>query len=265
MNSKYSMSIVTPTYNRKDVIITSIESSLQLIKVGIAEILIVVDDCSTDGTLALLSSRYQQEIADGLMLLHQLPVNLGVTGAKNAGAKFAKTKWIAFMDSDDSFVVENAQKMLHILENSSDSAVFFRCRDKKFQQLVGPARQPVVLQLADLINLGTPGECLPIVRSAAIKSHPYPVELRGSEALSYYAILNAGGSILLSDVVAREYEDIATDRLSSKAGLQKRAPLLVKHNFRCLRYWRSATFKTLFGWVARIMYYSMLHLRNKLT
>ncbi|MBU1309914.1 MAG: glycosyltransferase, partial [Gammaproteobacteria bacterium] len=264
MSLEYSLSIVTPTYNRKDVIVQSIESSLQLIKAGIAEVLIVIDDCSTDGTLALLLAKYAQEISDGLIILQQLPANLGVTGAKNAGAMLAKTEWIAFMDSDDCFVVENALLLRDVLLTSPDSAVFFRCRDHKQKQLIGPKRQPVVLHLPDLINLGTPGECLPVVRSSAIKSHLYPVELRGSEALSYYAILADGGSILLSDIVAREYEDDASDRLSSKAGLRKRARLLVIHNLRCLRYWRAATLKTAFGWVARIVYYSLLHLRNKL-
>ncbi len=260
-----SLSIVTPTYNRAHLICRSLDASLQLIASGIAIEIVVVDDASTDNTLQLLNQRYIKEIAAGVLVIDALPVNQGVTAAKNRGAFLAKGQWIAFMDSDDNFIVGHAAAMQsELLQHQADDAVFFRCRDNQSKKLIGPVTNPEFISLSELINGGTPGECLPVLKRNSILKHAYPAELRGSESLSYFAILAGGGRIFVSDLVVREYDHSGDDRLSAKAGLRARADKLIRHNIRTLQYVKHLRLKTLFGVIARIGYYSWLVFQKKL-
>lgn len=265
MNSKFPMSIVTPTYNRSHLIRRSLDASLQLVRQGLACEIVVVDDASTDKTSELLQLEYAEEIKQGLIVVESFTQNRGVTAAKNRGAELAQGDWIAFMDSDDNFIVENAAMMVAQLDqHPGDAAVFFRCRDNQFKKLIGPDVPADYIELKQIINQGTPGECFPVVKRQQILLHPYPADLRGSEALSYFSMLNANQRIFISALVVREYEYEGDDRLSAKKGLRARASKLVVHNIRTLRFFTSLKPKTLVGVLARIAYYSWLTCLNKI-
>lgn len=266
MNSNYLMSIVTPTYNRAHLIRRSLDASLQLVHLGLACEIVVVDDASTDHSFELLQSVYAKEIAQGFIVVDRFTRNQGVTAAKNRGAELARGDWVAFMDSDDNFIVENATLMIAQLAQHPDAAaVFFRCRDNQFKKLIGPDVPADYIELKEIINQGTPGECFPVVKRQQILLHPYPADLRGSEALSYFAMLYANQRIFISDLIVREYEYEGDDRLSAKKGLRARASKLVVHNIRTLRFVTSLQPKTLVGVLVRIAYYSWLTCLNKIT
>ncbi len=63
--------------------------------------LVVVDDHSTDGTLAL--ARSLEKEFDNLTVI-ALPANSGVSAARNAGLDAARGSWISFIDSDDQYL-----------------------------------------------------------------------------------------------------------------------------------------------------------------
>lgn len=256
-------SVVTPVYNRSSLMHRSLQSSLALIAAGFFSELVVVDDGSTDDSVAVIRRQYAQAIAEGTLRLIELGVNQGVAAAKNAGAQAATGDWLIFMDSDDWFVDAQVPAMLQNMQQKHAADVFFfRCRDQQSRALIGRPMSARELSLADMLNGGTPGECLPVVRRSVILQHLYPAALRGSEGLSYLAMLKAGFRIHLSELVVREYDDISTERLSSPAGLKKRARFLFLHNVQMLKYWRHARLSTLCGWLARLGYYGMLTLRN---
>ncbi len=261
-----NIAIVTPVFNRADSMHKSLQSSLALVNAGIACQLVVVDDASTDDSVSQIKSKYLAEIAAGQLTLVELPENLGVSGAKNAGALAATADWIVFMDSDDWFVPEAVDELRNALnQHPAYAAVFFRCQDQTSGQLIGKSAVAEDLTLATLLNSGTPGECLPVVRRSDILAIPYPTELRGSEGLTYLAMLHSGRKIYISDLIAREYDNSGTDRLSSRQGLRKRAGYLVRHNLNCLRYTRYAQAKTVIGWLIRIVYYSGVVILNKIS
>ena len=258
-----SLSVVTPVYNRQDVMHRSLCSSLQLVQSGIATELVVVDDGSSDHSVQEIETQYADFISSGQLKLISLQKNGGVSAAKNAGAAAASGDWIIFMDSDDWFVAGAVQQMLMQIRQHQDCAVlFFRCQDQLKAELIGRPMTAQLLTIRQMINNGTPGECLPVVKRSSILRHPYPAELRGSEGLSYLAMLNSGQTIFLSELVVREYQDSAENRLSSPSGLRKRSPYLVRHNLRLLRYWKFATVATLAGWCLRIGYYSFWSLQQ---
>lgn len=88
------VSIILPTYNRVDVIGRAIASIIRQTHTDWE--LLVVDDGSTDGTLARL-----QGLDPRIRLLSQ--PNQGVAAARNTGIAAAAGRYVAFMDSDDEW------------------------------------------------------------------------------------------------------------------------------------------------------------------
>jgi glycosyltransferase involved in cell wall biosynthesis/nucleoside phosphorylase len=84
---------VVPVYNREQTVMQAIDSILS--QSCPPEEIIVVDDCSNDGTGKIL------EIYGSKITPISLSKNMGPAHARNEGVKHAKTEWIAFMDSDD--------------------------------------------------------------------------------------------------------------------------------------------------------------------
>jgi len=260
-----TVSIVTPLFNRARSMQRSIDSSLAAIRAGYADELVLVDDGSSDDTVAVLHRDYANELASDYCQLVVLAQNSGVSAAKNAGANAARGDWLIFLDSDDWFVPDAlAALTTELQQHAGHAAVFFRCRDQQSGELIGAPAQAQELSLQGMLRHGTPGECLPVVKRQAMLKQPYPAELRGSEGLTYLALLFAGQQIYLSSVIAREYDNSGADRLSSKQGLRKRAAYLVSHNCRMLRYWRHAGVKATLGYGVRILYYSMIDWQNRL-
>lgn len=91
------VSIVMPSYNSKRYIEATIRS-VQNQSYGDWE-LIIVDDCSNDGTQAFISELIQN---DSRIRLIELEKNNGAPAApRNIGVRAAKGFWIALLDSDD--------------------------------------------------------------------------------------------------------------------------------------------------------------------
>lgn len=92
------VSFVIPVYNASDLIEDSIRSLLEQDFTGSYEI-IAVDDCSTDGTPAILGRLAAG--SDGRMKVLRTPVNSGYPTAMNIGIAAARGRYIARQDSDD--------------------------------------------------------------------------------------------------------------------------------------------------------------------
>jgi glycosyltransferase involved in cell wall biosynthesis len=90
------VSVIMPAYNAEAYMARSIESVLAQTRSRLE--LIVVDDCSTDGTFEGVS---EKAALDDRIRLHRLPKNAGVAAARNAGIERARGEYVAFLDSDD--------------------------------------------------------------------------------------------------------------------------------------------------------------------
>lgn len=97
------ISLIIPTYNRKDTILRAVDSVLgQSFKV---DEIIVVDDGSTDGTGKLLEG-YSNDVK---VFFQE---NKGVSAARNFGIKNASHEWIAFLDSDDEWTKDKIKEQV---------------------------------------------------------------------------------------------------------------------------------------------------------
>ena len=105
------ISVIIPTYNRKNTLPRAVESVLnQTYK---PTEIIVVDDGSTDGTKEWFSEMYP--------LVHYIyQVNSGVSSARNTGINSARGDWIALLDSDDEWLPDKLEIQVKLLQNNAE-------------------------------------------------------------------------------------------------------------------------------------------------
>jgi glycosyltransferase involved in cell wall biosynthesis len=254
-----SLSIVTPTYNRKKVISRSIDSSIELVEKGFAKNIIIVDDASTDGTFNFISNKYEKLINTQVLLIFRLDENSGVNKAKNIGVKMSQCEWIAFMDSDDYFLPEAGPSIAKELKSKNNYGVFFfRCLNIKTGCLIGERCDANIITFKQVLNDGIPGECLPVIKKKIMLKFPYNEVLKGCEGITHLKILKNGVLAFLSNKIVRGYDDSGEDRLCSKQSIMKRSKEMLQCNIFHLRYIAYASPRKVIGIIARIVYYSYL-------
>ena len=105
------ISVIIPTYNRKNTLPRAVESVLNQTYKPVE--IIVVDDGSTDGTKEWFSEMYP--------LVHYIyQVNSGVSLARNTGINSARGDWIALLDSDDEWLPDKLELQVKLLQNNAE-------------------------------------------------------------------------------------------------------------------------------------------------
>ncbi len=115
-----AVSIIIPTYNRSNSIIDSVESVLRQTFDDFE--VIVVDDCSSDNTVELLS-----KVADPRLRTIVHDRNKGAGAARNTGIRAATGKYIAFQDSDDEWLPTKLAKQVAVLKEKCAGWVAVYC------------------------------------------------------------------------------------------------------------------------------------------
>ncbi len=106
-------SIITPVYNRQELIIPTIES---VINQSFADWeLILVNDASTDNTKDVLDKYCQ---SDNRIKVISHDVNKERGFARNNGIKNSNAEYICFLDSDDLFDVTHLQNFYNYIEKN---------------------------------------------------------------------------------------------------------------------------------------------------
>ena len=97
------ISVIIPTYNRCDLLKRAINS---VIKQTITpKEIIIVDNGSTDQTYQMVSSLFPE-------INYFIEKKRGVSAARNKGILESKSKWIAFLDSDDAWKPTKLEKQI---------------------------------------------------------------------------------------------------------------------------------------------------------
>lgn len=95
-----SVSVVIPCFRCSSSIVRAVESvACQSL---LPQEIILVDDCSGDGTLDTLL-QLQARFGEEWVKVCEMPENSGPGTARNAGWELAQGRYIAFLDSDDSW------------------------------------------------------------------------------------------------------------------------------------------------------------------
>lgn len=116
MKNNPLVSILIPTYNRADYLGEALISALNQTYKNIE--IIVHDDASTDGTLALLA-----KYSDKRLKIIRTEDNHGMIGGWNYIVKFAKGKYIKFLASDDLLEPTCVEELVKAAESHKNAAI----------------------------------------------------------------------------------------------------------------------------------------------
>jgi glycosyltransferase involved in cell wall biosynthesis len=111
-------SVVIPAYNAAAVIERSVASALEQTEPRIE--ILVVDDCSTDGTAAIVQRLAER---DARLRLLRTPRNGGPGLARNIAMQEARGEWLALLDADDRYHPQRLEHLLRLGESSGADMV----------------------------------------------------------------------------------------------------------------------------------------------
>ena len=114
-----SVSVVMPAYNSEKTIAAAVSSVLAQTREDYE--LLIIDDCSVDGTYAACQAL---AASDGRIRLLRNETNKGVAYTRNRGVEEATGQWIAFLDSDDMWQAEKLERQMRFIEES-DAAISY--------------------------------------------------------------------------------------------------------------------------------------------
>ena len=115
------ISIVVPVYNAAPYIENTVQMVLQQTYQDFE--LILVDDCSTDNSVALLEELLEQR-KDLRLRLVKKERNQGAAAARNTGLDMASGRYIAFLDADDVWLPHRLEAGLRFMEEKKAGFVF---------------------------------------------------------------------------------------------------------------------------------------------
>lgn len=108
------VSVVIPTYNRKNVVRNAIESVL---KQSFSDYeLIVIDDGSADGTGDMIKSAYPS-------VKYVFQENAGASAARNQGIRTGSGEYVAFLDADDTWFETKLEEQVAAMAGNSNAAI----------------------------------------------------------------------------------------------------------------------------------------------
>jgi succinoglycan biosynthesis protein ExoO len=103
-------------FNAQETIARAVGSALAQEGIGVE--VVVVDDCSSDGTAAIADS-----IRDERVRVVRLDRNRGPGGARNAGLDAARGRWVAVLDADDTVRPDRMARLLQRAEAAGSEIV----------------------------------------------------------------------------------------------------------------------------------------------
>ena len=115
------VSIIMPNFNSAKFINETVDSVINQSYKNWE--LIIVDDCSTDNSIEILS-----QYTDDRIRLIKSEQNYGAALSRNKAIEAANGSWIAFLDSDDLWAYDKLEKHLSFMV---DKSAVFSCTDYK--------------------------------------------------------------------------------------------------------------------------------------
>lgn len=118
------VSVVIPTFNRRRELPVALDSVFS--QAGIEVECIVVDDCSSDGTISFIEENYNSQH----LIIIKKGQQSGPQASRNLGISAARGEFVAFLDSDDYFEPNTLAARVQLCRSKQLDALFSGYRVK---------------------------------------------------------------------------------------------------------------------------------------
>lgn len=219
------VSIITPTFNSERFISETISSVLNQTYANWE--MIIVDDCSSDKTLDIISKFAN---SDSRIKPFQLEKNSGAGIARNKALEFVAGKYIAFLDTDDLWKPEKLEKQIDFIKknNLKFTFSFYECIDENGKSLYKIIQAPINLTYKQLFYCNFIGNLTGIYDASFFGKIPISSIRKRQDWILWLTILK---QIRTAKPVPESlaFYRIRTDSISSSK------TSLLKHNFNIYR------------------------------
>lgn len=179
------VSIITPSYNSEHFVADTIQSVLNQTYPHFE--LIIVDDCSEDNSLEILTTFREK---DERIKIYKLKKNSGAAIARNYGIQVAKGKYLAFLDSDDLWDTNKLALQVEFMESNNYVFSFtnYRTIDEQGNPLNKVVQCPSVMDYKGLLKNTTIG-CLTVMLNIEQLGKPKMPDLQPEDTALWLKIL----------------------------------------------------------------------------
>jgi teichuronic acid biosynthesis glycosyltransferase TuaG len=206
---KNLIDVILPVYNSEKFIVKTVNSIINQSYNNWR--IIIIDDASTDKTLALLNNFYKKFIKKKKILIFKNFINKGQSYCRNIGLKYSKSEFVAFIDSDDLWMRQKLAKQVKFMRNFN---YFFTYTDYKITKN-GKTKvifAPIDYNYSQFVLNTSIATSTMVIRKKAI-SNFFPVKVRLCE--DYLFKCN-----LLKEYSAYKYPGVYTKYTLRKDSLQ---------------------------------------------
>ena len=179
-SSNQLVSVIMPVYNRQHLVAASADSVLRQTYTNVE--LIMINDGSTDGTAQVLND-YAARYPGRVQVVHQQ--NTGQVVARNNGIAVAKGRFIAFLDSDDTWSQDKLEKQMPLFVDGVGlvyAGIYEVASDGRILREVRPSsdmRGDIYHRL--LVQNAMTGGSVVVIREALERVGLFDPELRAAE------------------------------------------------------------------------------------
>ena len=207
------ISVIMPAYNCSGFISASIASALNQTYQNIE--LIIIDDCSTDGTDMVIQAYKDRDFRIKALKNEQ---NIGVAFTRNRGFAAALGEYIALLDSDDIWHPEKLELQLSFMKaNHLDLCYTAYSFISETGTPLGQAYfVPIKLNLEHLLRENVIGCSTVLVKTDIVKSIPMRKEYAHEDYVFWIELLQRGARAAGLNKVLMDYRIVSSSRSANK-------------------------------------------------
>ncbi len=208
------ISIIIPAFNRIESLKLCINSIVSQYFEGLE--IIIIDDCSSDGTGAWLKEQFSTHPFIRIILNAK---NKGVNYSRNRGIELASKPYILFIDSDDTMTAGSLQKVKQsIKENPTTSHFLFLVSDRisEFKTMVRTRK----IWYSDWVSGQVNGDFTHVISSKIMKQFLFFEQFRMYEHLNWLRVKKTTSPQQMVPIVVADRERNRADCLTNAMKLR---------------------------------------------
>lgn len=210
------VTIIMPAYNCEKYLEAAVESvKTQTYKNWK---LLIIDDCSTDGTKAL--AHRLAETDDRIRVICN-ETNSGVSRTRNRGIQEAESEWIAFLDSDDTWEPEKLERQLSIADGIDIVYCSYDLIDENSQTIHRAFIVPKKATFWSMLTSSVISCSTAMIRTSVLKEHSFNPEIYHEDYMLWMELLKLNCKAVGDAKILAHYRQVTGSRNMKKGNAAK--------------------------------------------